>query len=126
MVLAIIGSRSYDSYFLLEKEVKNLIQYPRITEIVSGGAEGADKLGVLFARLNNLKLKEFLPEWNRYGKSAGFKRNKLIIDYADIVIVFWNGLSKGTIHSINLAKKSHKPCYIITNLESGDVDAENI
>ena len=113
MVLAIVGSRGFDNYSLLEKEVKDLLHYNRISEIVSGGAAGADTLGEQFAIEHQLKMVKFLPQWSKYGNSAGFKRNKHIIDYADIIIAFHDGESKGTLSSIELAKKSNKPCYII-------------
>jgi len=49
MILAVVGSRTFNSYSLLEKSIKNLLFYNQITEIVSGGARGADQLGALFA-----------------------------------------------------------------------------
>ncbi len=113
MILAVVGSRTFNSYSLLEKSIKNLLFYNQITEIVSGGARGADQLGALFALSHKLQLKEFYPDWNKYGNSAGFKRNKLIIEYADIVIAFHDGVSRGTQNSIDLAKKLKKPCYVI-------------
>ncbi len=116
MVLGIVGGRDFNSYTLLEKSVKNLLHYKQITEIVSGGAMGADKLAMLFAISNSLKIKEFIPDWrpnNIYDSTAGFKRNKLIVDYADIVIAFHDGSSRGTANSISIAKKLSKPCYII-------------
>jgi hypothetical protein len=54
----------------------------------------------------------FKPDWNKYGKSAGFVRNKLIIENADIVFAFWDGESKGTLISINIAKELNKKLYI--------------
>jgi len=113
MKIGIIGSRSFDSYTLLDKIVKGLPLYNMITEVVSGGADGADRLGALFARNNGLKLTEYLPRWDKYGKSAGFRRNELIIQNSNIVIAFWDGESKGTLHSINLAKKYKKELHII-------------
>ncbi len=89
MKVAIVGSRSLS--------VEDLSPYlPKETsEIVSGGARGVETCARNFARENNLKLKEFLPEYARYGKSAPLKRNLQIIDYADLVIAFWDGSSRG-------------------------------
>ncbi len=116
MVLGCVGGRDFNSYTLLENSVKALLYYKQITEIVSGGARGADKLAMLFAISNNLKLKEFIPDWRPkgvYDPTAGFKRNRLIVEYADIIIAFWDGVSKGTANSISIAKELKKPCYII-------------
>ncbi len=80
--------------------------------IVSGGARGIDSLAEIEAK--NLKIKTiiFKPDWDRYGKKAGFLRNILIINEADKVIAFWDGASKGTKHSIDLAIKQDKPLDI--------------
>jgi len=111
--LGIIGSRAFDSYTLLDKTIKELPFYNDITEIVSGGAAGADRLGALFARDNQLKLTEFLPRWDKYGKKAGFMRNETIVQNSDVIVAFWDGVSKGTLNTINLTKKVHKHLYVV-------------
>lgn len=113
MTLAIVGSRTFDSYSLLVKEVRSLALSSQITEIVSGGARGADHLAKLYAIDNRLRLTEHYPEWQLYGKRAGFKRNRLIIQDADIVIAFWDGMSRGTLNSINISKELGKELHII-------------
>lgn len=107
MKVAIIGSR--------EITVPNLGDYlPEGTdEIVSGGAKGIDTCAREYALANGIKLTEFLPEYSRYGKGAPLKRNLQIIDYADIVIAFWDGSSRGTLHVIESCKKSGKEVRII-------------
>jgi hypothetical protein len=80
--------------------------------IVSGGARGADGLGERFARefcVNEPIIYE--AEWGKFGKSAGFKRNHLIIEECEMVIAFWDFESKGTKHSIDLAKSMKKHVY---------------
>lgn len=54
----------------------------------------------------------FIPDWKKYGRSTGIRRNKDIIDNSDIVVAFWDGESRGTKNSINQAKKADKPCHI--------------
>lgn len=109
MKLAIIGSRTFNDYGVLKKECDNLI----IEEIISGGAKGADSLGEKYAIENNIKFTIFKPDWKKYGKRAGFLRNIDIINSSDSVLAFWDGNSKGTQHSINLAHKHNKPVTII-------------
>lgn len=110
MKLAIIGSRSFNNYELLKIEVNKI---KNVTCVVSGGAYGADYLGKLYAKENNLEYIEFKPNWDEHGKKAGFLRNIDIINTSDIIIAFWDGLSSGTLHSINLAKKYNKKIIII-------------
>ena len=83
-----------------------------ITEVVSGGAAGADKFGEIFAEVANVPVKLFLPDWKKHGKSAGFKRNKEMVEYADAVICFWDSHSRGTQHTIELTEKADKPLTI--------------
>lgn len=102
MKVAIVGSRSM--------KIENLDLYlPRnISEIVSGGAKGIDICAREYALRNNVVLKEFLPDYKRYGRYAPLKRNLEIIKYADIVISFWDGKSKGTKYVIDNCHKIGK------------------
>jgi len=113
MKLAIVGSRTFNDYELLKDEVDKLLKKYNITEIVTGGAKGADTLAEQYARENNLKITIFPAEWNKYGKKAGFIRNDKIWQYADFGIAFWDGESKGTQHSFKLAKKYNKELKIV-------------
>lgn len=111
MKAAIIGSRSFNNYDLV---LETLLEYENtITLIVSGGAKGADTLGERWAKEKNKEVLIFYPEWDKYGKSAGFRRNKDIIENSDIVFAFWDGVSKGTKSSIDLANKLNKELKII-------------
>lgn len=111
MKVAIIGSRNFNDYPLLEKSLSGYLS--KITHIVSGGARGADSLGKKYATLNNKEYIEFLPDWETYGKGAGFIRNRSIINEADMVFAFWDGVSKGTRHSIGLANEMNKDLTIV-------------
>lgn len=101
MKLAIIGSRSIN--LDLDEYVPN-----NVTEIVTGGAKGVDLSARDFAMIHGIKLTEFLPEYNLYGKCATLIRNKKIAEYADEAIAIWDGESKGTLHTINCFKKLKK------------------
>ena len=99
MKVGVIGSRGLT--------VDNLEQYlpEDTTEIVSGGAKGIDTCAREYALSHDIKLTEFLPEYSRYGRGAPLKRNLQIIEYADVVIAFWDGKSKGTKYVIDNCKK---------------------
>jgi hypothetical protein len=114
MKLAVIGSRDFNEYSLVEKEIKELeFQFGKITCIVSGGAKGADELGKMYARRHRVPTEIYDADWSEYGKSAGMIRNKLIIDNCDVLIAFWDGVSRGTKHSIDLIKQTDKPYKVI-------------
>lgn len=53
MKVAVIGSRTYTDY----EEVKRTLKRIPISEIISGGADGADKLGEQYAKENNIPTK---------------------------------------------------------------------
>ena len=107
MKIAVVGSRN-----LANIEIDRYIA-EGVDEIVSGGAIGVDSLAAEYARRNRLKLTEFFPQYDKYGRAAPVVRNKEIVDYADSVIVFWNGSSKGTLSVIKYAQKIGKPLEII-------------
>lgn len=98
----IAGSRTFNDYELL-KSVCNKLIHERI-EIVSGTANGADKLGERYAKEFGHTIKYFPADWNKYGKAAGYKRNAEMAKYSEVLITFWDGKSKGTKHMIKLAK----------------------
>lgn len=109
----IAGSRDFSDYGLLKEKLDKLKDHFGIFEVVSGTARGADSLGEKYAEENKLPIKRFIPDWDKFGKAAGYKRNEEMAQYADGCIVFWDGKSKGTEHMINLAKKYNIQLSII-------------
>ena len=78
------------------------------TALITGGASGIDACAREYARQNGQKLTEFLLNYQRYGRAAPLRRNLQIIDYADEVIAFWDGQSKGTEFMITQCRKRDK------------------
>jgi hypothetical protein len=131
MKLIVAGSRTFDDYVLLRKQIKQWLasliiahkftgDYKEglfeITEIVSGCARGADRLGELYAKRRKIPIKKFPADWKKYGKRAGFLRNLEMAEYADAVILFWDGKSKGTKNMIEIAgSKDMKKTIVIFN-----------
>lgn len=113
MKVAIIGSRGLS--------VENLEAYlsAETTEIVSGGARGIDSSARQYAQRANLPIKEFLPDYSQYGRRAPLVRNEEIVRYADHILAFWDGKSRGTMHVINTCRKLGKP-YQLFCLERRD------
>jgi len=112
MNIAIVGSRSCSSYDLVENTMARFFDLGMIDVIVSGGARGADALGKKYATEHGIEYQEFPADWERFGKSAGFERNKYIVTAADVVVAFWDGKSKGTEHTLEIAKKQKKPTIV--------------
>ena len=110
MRYAIIGSRTCTSRKFVFPILDKILHSGDI--VVSGGAKGADSLAEEYARQMGFTVVVYKAMWDLYGKSAGFKRNVQIIDDADEIIAFWDGKSKGTRHSINLAKAAKKPVHV--------------
>ena len=106
MKVAVVGSRTIT--------VDDLAPYlpPETEEIVSGGAKGIDTCAREYALANRIKFTEFLPEYEKYGRGATIVRNKKIVEYADAVVVIWDGKSKGTKSVLNFCDKFRKPIYI--------------
>jgi len=109
--VAIVGSRNFSDYLLLKATLDKLDFVP--TEIISGGAIGADSLGERYAKEHNIVTNIFLPNWAEHGKKAGFLRNSDIVEASDLVIAFWDSESKGTLDSINKAKKLGKDVQVV-------------
>jgi len=103
MKLAIVGSRNLKE---LDRIYHFISSLPKDTEIVTGGAKGVDEIAEICARNLGLKVTVFKPEYDKYeGKIAPLIRNRKIVDYSDVVVGFWDGLSRGTKHTLKYANK---------------------
>lgn len=78
----------------------------KYAKVISGGAHGPDSWGVDVAKqcgFTQDQVDEILPDWDRYGKSAGFKRNTTIAERSRKILAFWDGVSRGTLDTITKA-----------------------
>lgn len=104
----IAGTRSFDDYSLLCSFCDKCLSRKGQTHdivIVSGTARGADRLGERYAYDRGYEIKMFPADWQNNGKAAGIIRNTDMANYADALIAFWNGQSKGTLNMIETAKR---------------------
>lgn len=108
--VAIVGSRDFCSKNLVERFVYLL---PKEWTIISGGARGVDSWAEETANHHSRHTVIHRPNWKKFGKAAGFIRNNTIIRDSDVVVAFWDGKSKGTRHSIQLAKNLNKICFVV-------------
>jgi hypothetical protein len=109
MNLGVVGSRGFNDRELMF-EILDVIE-PFV--LISGGAVGADSLAEEYANLHQYGKIIHLPDWHTHGKSAGFIRNKSIVEDSDLVLAFWDGISNGTKSTIALCRKLGVPVEII-------------
>ncbi len=102
MKLAVIGSRG------LFVDIEKYIPKTKVELIISGGARGIDSLAEEYADKYKIPKLILKPDYDKYGKKAPLKRDKLIIDEADEIIAIWDGNSPGTKYSIDYATSQGK------------------
>ena len=115
MKVIIAGGRDFKDFNLLCIKCCNILKNEKSIEIVSGGQVttdnntgekyGADYLGELFADYRKFNVKLFPADWDTHGKFAGIKRNREMAEYADALICFWDGKSRGSKNMIEEAEK---------------------
>ena len=100
--IGVVGSRSFTDYARLEKTL-DALDLSCADVVVSGGCpQGADALAVRYASERALELKVFPALWQKYGRSAGIIRNRELVKYCDFVVLFWDGISRGTGSTLRL------------------------
>lgn len=116
MKLIIAGSRGITDYNIIRDAVVSSglwKEYGKQIEVVCGMARGVDLLGKEFADRNKLTVHKFPADWDKYGKAAGYIRNKQMGDFADILLAIWDGKSRGTKQMIDYMKSLGKPVHVV-------------
>lgn len=116
MKLIVAGGRDFTDTNRMIAELQKLVESGEITdspELVCGMARGADMLAYSLWANNKMPIHNFPANWDKYGKSAGYRRNQEMGEFADAAVCFWDGNSKGTKHMIDIMQKLNKPVYIV-------------
>lgn len=114
MNLAIVGTRNPGiGYLEWEQLLLSEINVKDVTLIVSGGAKGIDTFAKIFAARHHIPLREYLPDYSKYGRNATLRRNTLIVRDASIVVAFPSPDSRGTFHSIKEGYRFGKRVIVI-------------
>lgn len=108
MKVAVIGSRT-----ICEIPLEEYLP-AGTTELVSGGARGVDRCAEAYAAEKGLPITVFRPDYARYRRGAPLKRNKQIADYADLILAFWDGESRGTLQTVEYARSQGKEVLLVT------------
>lgn len=117
MRIQITGSRDFTSQEIVHDAIVDRMVFPfregEPVTVVHGGAKGADSLAGEAMRDYSWVTVEVHPaDWDRYGKSAGYRRNaEMIALNPDVVLAFkkLGSGNKGTQHTIDIANKAGVP-----------------
>lgn len=115
------GSRSITDYEVVKTAIE-LSEFD-ISLLIAGGARGVDTVAVKYALRTKIPFKIYEADWGVYGKSAGYKRNELMAENADACIVIWDGVSKGSEHMLNIAKKKDLKLFLFLWPSGSELDA---
>ena len=99
-VVLICGSRSIKNL-----QISRYIRPSSCGAIVHGGAIGTDSIADSWAKANNIETIVYKPNYKIYGKRAPLVRDEEMVEFADVVICFWNGKSRGSKYTCDYAKK---------------------
>ncbi len=108
--IIIAGSRTINEYELIERWMDHYTRFiinDRECEVVSGGADGPDTLGELWAQRNGLPIVRFPVNWivkGKFHKGAAFIRNIRMAEYGTHLVAFWDTVSHGTKQMIDQAR----------------------
>lgn len=111
MKLIIAGSRTIS---LSEDQITGLLNntdVPEVLEVVCGMANGMDLSGKAWAENYNLIVTKFPADWDKHGRAAGHIRNKQMAEYADALLLVWDGKSRGSKNMKENMQKLNKPIY---------------
>ncbi len=108
MKYIVAGSRKISDTNFIRETIESF----DVSEIVCGTAKGPDSIGEAWAIDNDVPIAYFKPKWNKHGKKAGILRNIEMGDYADALLAFWDGKSRGTKHMIDYMKSIGKEVHV--------------
>lgn len=115
MKLIVAGSRTIPESLafsqILEFFAKPPVSLPTPLEVVSGGARGVDTAARDAAKYLMLNFREFPADWEKFGKSAGPRRNKHMAEYGDALLLIWDGESRGSANMKSWMQLMQKPVW---------------
>ncbi|MBO5653473.1 MAG: hypothetical protein J6S44_04600 [Clostridia bacterium] len=102
---------------VVSRSIRDFDLSPHVPEgvevIISGGANGIDTLAEEYADRNRISKMILRPDYARYGKGAPLKRNEEMVRLADVVLVIWDGVSRGTKYTVDYAEKQGKKVILV-------------
>jgi hypothetical protein len=98
--VAVVGSRDFGKMNQIQGFLDQMLKLRPDLTIVSGGADGVDRVAEEWARAKGVPCQVFQADWEADPRGAGIKRNALIVEASQSMIAFWDGESTGTQDSI--------------------------
>lgn len=115
MRIIISGNRTVTDYEVVKTAIELALPFFEKIEVVMSGCDrGVDKFGERWAGENNIEIEKYPADWNKHGKSAGYKRNELMVSIADGLIAIWDGNCNTTKHIINTAREKGLKVMVVT------------
>lgn len=112
MRIIVCGGRNYKDRKHVFATLDKLNKVEIITEVIDGGATGADWLASQWSMAHGVKNTRVYAEWDLLGKKAGPLRNQQMLDLKpDVVVAFPGGT--GTAHMVRIAKEAAVRVYEI-------------
>ena len=110
----VCGGRDYQNKTRLFAELDALRETIEIAQIIEGEAPGADTLARKYGEARGIPVRKFPADWQRYGRSAGHKRNAQMLKQGrpHLVVAFPGG--PGTAGMIRLARNAGVPVKILS------------
>ena len=118
MKVIVAGSRSIEEFSIVDEILNSIKKTVNISKVISGTARGVDKLGEKWAKENHIQIEHYPADWNKYGKSAGYRRNAEMAVMGDLLVCIWDGESRGSQHMYDCMVQLKKPTYLY-NLKTG-------
>ena len=96
----VCGGRKFNGWTAMQRALDRI----RPDVIIHGAAAGADSMAGRYAQENGIECQEFPAEWERYGRSAGYRRNQEMLDEGkpDLVVAFPGG--PGTQNMVKISR----------------------
>jgi len=122
--IGIVGNRTFphDDIPLVDRVVDGLSPG---TTVISGGATRVNCRALEHAERRGLPTVLILPDYNQFGSEAGYIRNKEIVNKSDILIAFWDGKHRGTLHIIKRAEQAGKLVLVVRPMGHYQREMEN-
>jgi len=128
MRLIIAGKRTFPNR--MSGMIKDILDiyglFEIVTEIVEGGAKGVDASACYFAeKVYGFPTKRFSADWETHGKAAGPIRNRQMAEYADALLLIWDGKSRGSANMKKEMQKLGKAIYeVVINKTEKESEGE--
>lgn len=106
----VAGSRTIKDYSIVKQAIEN--SGFDVTTLISGTADGVDKLAEQWAVENNVTIEQHTEDWNKWGRAAGPVKNQEMADCAEACIIVWDKVSKGTKNMMMQAIKNGLKLYV--------------